>query len=121
MSHWMPMMALALLLAAPEAIAAEKFQKLNGAQIRARLSGMEITDGTHWADVYAADGRVMTYSMGRKTAGTWRVQDNELCVDRGAEDKGCREVWVAGKNVELRRAGSQVPLEGVLQRPAQRR
>src|SRR5712671_633321 len=31
--------------------AAEKFQKLSGAQIRARLAGMEITDETHWADV----------------------------------------------------------------------
>ena len=37
-------------------------------------------------------------------------------------ESGCRvEVWVAGKNVELRRAGSQLPLEGVLQRPTQRR
>jgi hypothetical protein len=46
--------------------AAEKFQKLSGSQIRARLAGMEISDEAHWADVFAANGTLTSYSMGHK-------------------------------------------------------
>src|SRR5882672_7772833 len=101
--------------------AAEKFQKLTGSQIRARLAGMEITDETHWADVFAANGTLTTYSMGRKSSGKWRVQKNELCIDRGQDDGGCYQVWLSGKKIELRREGSTLPLEGVLQRQSARR
>jgi hypothetical protein len=100
--------------------AAEKFQKLNGPQIRARFTGMEMADGTHWADVFLAGGALTTYSMSRKTSGKWAVQKDELCVDRGKDDGGCYQVWLSGKNVELRREGSTLPLEGILQRPAAR-
>jgi len=58
--------------------AAEKFQKLSGAQIRAKLVGMEITDEAHWADVFAASGTLTSYSMGRKSTGKWSVQKDEL-------------------------------------------
>jgi len=101
--------------------AAEKFQKLSGAQIRARLAGMEITDETHWADVFAADGTLTSYSMGRKSNGKWRVQKDELCIDRGKDEGGCYQVWISGKKVELRREGSTLPLEGVLQKQSARR
>jgi hypothetical protein len=99
----------------------EKFQRLTGAQIQARVSGMEITDETHWADVFAANGTLTSYSMGRKSSGKWHVQKNELCIDRGKDDGGCYQVWMSGKNVELRREGSTLPLEGVLQRQSARR
>jgi hypothetical protein len=101
--------------------AAEKFQKLSGAQIRARLAGMEITDETHWADVFAADGTLTSYSMGRKSNGKWRVQKDELCINRGKDEGGCYQVWISGKKVELRREGSTLPLEGVLQKQSARR
>jgi hypothetical protein len=101
--------------------AAEKFQKLSGQQIRAKLAGMEITDEAHWADVFAANGTLTTYSMGRKSSGKWRVQQDELCIDRGNDDGGCYQVWVSGKKVELRREGSSLPLEGVLQKQSVRR
>jgi hypothetical protein len=101
--------------------AAEKFQKLSGAQIRARLAGMEITDETHWADVFAADGTLTSYSMGRKSSGKWRVQKDELCVYRGKDDGGCYQVWISGKKVELRREGSTLPFEGILQKQSARR
>jgi len=107
-------------LLSTQAVAAEKFQKLSGSQIRARFAGMEMTDGTHWADVYLANGALTTYSMGRKTSGKWDVQKDELCVDRGKDDAGCYQVWLSGKNVELRHEGSSLPLEGILQRPAAR-
>ena len=56
---------------ASNASAAEKFQKLSGSQIRSRLPGMEITDGTHWADQFAAGGTMTSYSMGAKA--NWQV------------------------------------------------
>jgi hypothetical protein len=47
-----------------DAAAAEKFQKLTGAQIQARFAGMEMTDEVHWGDVYERTGTLRTYSMG---------------------------------------------------------
>ena len=113
------MILVASLLSA-ETVAAEKFQRLGGSQIRVRLSGMEMTDGTHWADVFLTGGALMTYSMGRKLSGKWDIQKDELCVDRGKDDAGCYQVWLSGKKIELRREGSTLPLEGILQKPAAR-
>jgi hypothetical protein len=104
-----------------QAESAEKFQKLTGAQIEARLAGMEITDEVHWADVFAGNGTLTSYSMGRKSSGKWRVQKDELCIDRGKDDSGCYQVWLAGKKVELRREGSNLPREGILQKQSARR
>ncbi len=100
--------------------AAENFRKLSEAQIRARVAGMEIGDGVHWRDIFERNGSLVSYSMGRKTIGKWRVKSNTLCLDRGNEDSGCYEVWLAGKRVELRREGSKLPLEGDLQKPGAR-
>jgi hypothetical protein len=113
------LLGLTVLLSA-QSLAAERFQKLSGPQIRARFTGMEMTDGTHWADVFLAGGVLTTYSMSHKTSGKWDVQKDELCVDRGKDDGGCYQVWLSGKNVELRHEGSTLPLEGILQRPATR-
>jgi hypothetical protein len=115
---------LAIMLASALAImsaaaAAEKFQKLSGAQIRAKLAGMEITDEVHWADVYGRDGTLMTFSMGKKTI-QWSVKNDELCQERGKDFQGCYQVWMAGKKIELRREGSSLLLESVLQPPTKR-
>jgi hypothetical protein len=45
---------LCVLAVGQDVAAADKFQKLSGLQIRAKLAGMEITDEAHWADVFAA-------------------------------------------------------------------
>jgi hypothetical protein len=101
--------------------AAERFQKLSGSQIQARLVGMEITDEAHWADVFSANGTLTSYSMSRKKTGKWHVQNGELCIDHGNDDGGCYQVWLSGKKIELRREGSSLPLEGVLQKQSVRR
>jgi hypothetical protein len=106
-------------VAAVPGAAAEKFQKLGGAQIRAKVTGMEITDDVHWADVFERNGALRSFSMGRKQAGKWRVQQDDLCLEQGQES-GCYEVWLAGNKVELRPKGSGLPREGVLQKPAAR-
>ncbi len=77
------------------AAAAEKFQKLSGAQIRAKLASMAITDEVHWADVYGRDGTLTTFSMGKKSVGKWSVKNDELCHDRAKEFQGCYQVWVS--------------------------
>jgi hypothetical protein len=100
--------------------AAEKFQKLSGPQIRAKFTGMEMTDHVHFADVFASNGSLKTYSMGHKKDGKWRVDRDELCVDRGKDDGGCYQVWISGNNVEFRREGLQATSEGILQRPVAR-
>jgi len=109
-----------LWVSSADGVAAEKFQKLGGSQIRAKFVGMEMTDNVHWADVFGPNGDLKSYSMGRKKDGKWRIERDELCVDRGSDDGGCYQVWLSGKNVELRREGLPAAFEGVLQRPAAR-
>jgi hypothetical protein len=82
------------------AFAEEKFQKLNGQQIRAKFVGMEVTDESHWGDIFEPNGTLRTSSMGHKEPGS-----------------GCYEVWLSGKKVELRDQTAGFPLEGVLQKP----
>jgi hypothetical protein len=109
---------LAATLFATGAAAEQKFQKLTGAQIQAKLAGMELTDESHWGEVFERNGMLGIYSMGHKSVGKWRVQKDQLCVDSGNEPGGgCYEVWLSGKKVELRNQTSSVPLEGVLQKP----
>jgi hypothetical protein len=113
--------ALALMSAAAlglPARAEDKFQKLTGAQIQAKFAGMELTDEVHWGDIYQANGVLVTTEMGRKTTGKWRVQKDQLCLQRSTEiGSGCYDVWVSGKNVQMKGKDSTLPLEGVLQRP----
>ena len=112
--------ALFTLALSSRAESAEKFQKLTGAQVLAKIAGMEITDEVHWGDIFERNGTLTSYSMGQKSFGKWRVLKDQLCIDRGKEDGGCYQVWLSGKKVELRREGSTLPLEGVLQKPRER-
>ena len=97
------------------AAAEEKLQKLTGGQIRAKLTGMELTDNVHWRDLYQRNGTVMSTSMGRKRAGRWRVEQDQLCIElEGEPIPTCYDVWISGKEVELRREGL-VPLQGTLE------
>ena len=102
--------------------AEQKFQKLSGAQIQAKFGGMELTDEAHWGEVFERNGTLAITSMGHKSMGKWRIQKDQLCLDTGKEPGGgCYEVWISGKNVELRNQASSVPLEAVLQKPDQGR
>jgi len=99
--------------------AAEDFKKLNSAQIRRSFAAMEFTDQVHWVERYGADGTLTTREMGKTRVGTWRVEDDQLCVDLGKEGgRGCYEVWISGNKIQLRTPGSSsYPAQGVLQRP----
>ena len=110
--------AISMVVAMPSARAAEKMQQLGGAQIRAKLAGMELSDGVHSRDMFERNGTLTSHNMGRKTAGTWRVNGNELCLAPAKVEESCYVVWAAGTKVELRRKGADLPLiEGTLRRP----
>jgi uncharacterized protein YhdP len=97
------------------AAAEEKFQKLTGGQIRGKLGGMELTDNVHWRDLYQRNGTVTSTSMGRKRAGRWRVEQDQLCIElEGEPIPTCYDVWISGKEVELRSEGL-LPLRGTLE------
>ena len=100
-------------------IAAEEFKKLSSSQIRRAFAAMEFTDQVHWVERYGADGTLTAREMGKTRVGTWRVEDDQLCVDLGKDGgRGCYEVWISGNKVELRAPGSSAyPAQGVLQRP----
>src|SRR5712692_5129399 len=112
--------ALASISVAVSAVAAENFQKLSGAQIRAKFAGMQLTDEVHWRYVYDRDGRLRSYSMGTKKVGKWAVEKDELCLYLKEPDDGCYEVSLSGERVEMKPSGVGLTLEGVLQTPADR-
>src|SRR5262244_1611561 len=66
----------------PTAAAEQKFQKLTGAQIQAKFPGMELTDEAHWGEVFERNGTLTITSMGHKSAGKWRIQRDQLCLER---------------------------------------
>jgi hypothetical protein len=103
------------------AFSEEKFQRLSSAQIRAKFSGMELTDEVHWYDFYDRSGAVLSSSMGRKRTGKWWVENNQLCTDLDDESSvRCYDVLVSGNNVQLR-GESVLPLDAVLRTPVNRR
>jgi hypothetical protein len=125
MEHTMKMCAatgaiLCALALAGHAQAQEKLQKLSGGQIRAKIAGMELTDEVHWRETYERSGTVTSNSMGRKRNGKWRVEKDQLCIEFEKDPPAhCYEVWMSGKNVELRHEGL-MPLQGVLQAPSRK-
>src|SRR5215203_2245805 len=100
-------------------VAAEKFRHLTGAQIRDRFVGMDLSDDVHWRDSYRRDGTLLNQAMGKERSGTWRIENNQLCIDLGKDSGGCYDVWLAGSNVEFRRDGLEGSiLEGRLRKPS---
>jgi hypothetical protein len=97
-------------------VEAEEFHRLRTGEIRSRLAGMEVTDGVHWAEQYMRDGTFKAFHMGKPSKGKWLARNDELCLEGGPADTGCKQVWAAGNRIEFRTAGSALPaMEGVLQ------
>jgi hypothetical protein len=107
-----------VMTAAPATWAADSFRRLTGPQMRAAIAGMELTDEVHWVELYGTDGTVTSLAMGKKRAGKWQVDGDELCVE--FEDSAdCFEVWQAGAKVRLKRSGTDgSPIEAVLRKPS---
>ena len=108
---------LGVLVGVGPANAAETFQQLKGSQIRAKFAGMEFTDEVHWGFVFERDGALKIDSMGAKRTGRWRVNQDQLCLDRPIDGRHCYAVWISGNAVQLREPGVNIYEEGVLQKP----
>jgi len=113
-------LAMASISVEADAVAAENFQKLSGAQIRAKFTGMQLTDEVHWRYVYDRDGTLISYAMGTKKVGKWAIEKDELCLYLKEPDDGCFEVSLSGKRIEMTPSGLGLTFEGVLQTPADR-
>jgi hypothetical protein len=101
-------------------VAAEGVRKLSGAQIRAKLAGMQITDEVHYRIVFDRDGTLRNYSMGIKKAGKWTVEKDELCLYLQDPEDGCYEVSLSGNTVEMKPTGLGGSVDGIVQPPTDR-
>ena len=109
-------MTAVVMAAGQPASAADAARQLSGGEVTRRFSGMELTDEAHWAYVFAGAGILTLYSLGKKTTGHWRVDNNELCMSEGQNARlQCHAVWISGTDVELRPSQeASPPLSGVL-------
>jgi hypothetical protein len=101
-------------------VAAESLRKLSGAQIRARLAGMQLTDEVHYRFVYDRDGTLRSYSMGVKKVGKWVVEKDELCLYLQEPDDCCYEVSLTGNTFEMKPMGLGGTLDGIISFSRQR-
>ena len=102
--------------------AADTFRKLNDSEIRSKISAMEIVDvEDHWAEQYMRDGSLKVFAMSKVSTGKWRVRNGELCIQDGAPDSGCGEVWISGNKIEFRGEGPRLGLQGILEKQQPRK
>jgi hypothetical protein len=114
-------LALALLLPATiygsAAHAQEMFKLLGEKEIRARVVGKDITDSTHWVSYLRPDGVLLSSETGRKWTGTWKIQNNKLCMSNpNLEGPNCNEVWMSGANIRLRENPDQETFDAAVEK-----
>lgn len=110
------LLALAAICVAASATAAETYRKLSDSEIKAKLTGMAISD-PHFSEQYMRDGTVRIVTMGRKIVGKWKIKSGQLCIEAPKhEDSRCKQVWRSGDKFQLRVEGDPVPYDVVLQK-----
>lgn len=98
------------------ASAAESYRKLTEAEIKATLTGMEISE-PHFSEQYMRDGTVRIVNLGRRIVAKWNVKQGQLCIEAPrADDSRCAEIWAAGSKVQLRVPGDRVPYDVIIQK-----
>jgi len=114
-------LALTLLLSATvcawTAQAQETFKLLGEKEIRTRVVGKDITDSSHWVSYLRPDGALLSSEMGRKWTGTWKIQNNKLCMTNpNLESPDCNEVWMSGANIRMRANKDQETFDAVVEK-----
>jgi hypothetical protein len=96
--------------------AQENFKLLGEKEIRARVVGKDITDSSHWMSYLRPDGVLLSEEMGRKWTGTWKIQNNKLCMSNPTlESPDCNEVWMSGANIRMRANKDQETFDAVVE------
>jgi hypothetical protein len=96
--------------------AQEMFKLLREKEIRAKVVGKDITDSTHWVSYFRPDGVLLSREMGRKWTGTWKIQNNELCMSNpNLEGLSCNEVWMSGTNIRMRENQDQETFDATVE------
>jgi hypothetical protein len=97
--------------------AQEMFKMLGEKEIRARVAGKDITDSTHWVSYLRPDGVLLSSEMGRKWTGTWKIQNNKLCLSNpNLEGLSCNEVWMSGTNIRMRENQDQETFDATVEK-----
>src|SRR3981081_4472719 len=114
-------LALTILLPATNcgsiAHAQEMFKLLGEKEIRPRVVGKDITDSSHWVSYFRPDGVLLSDEMGRKWTGTWKIQNNKLCMSNpNLESPDCNEVCMAGANIRVRANKDQEAFDAVVEK-----
>ncbi len=95
----------------------ETFKLLGEKEIRARVVGKDITDSSHWANYLRPYGVLLSSEMGRKWTGTWKIQNNKLCMSNpNLESPDCNEVWMSGANIRMRANKDQETFDAVVEK-----
>ena len=95
----------------------EMFKLLGEKEIRARVVGKDITDSSHWVSYLRSDGVLLSNEMGRKWAGTWKIQNNKLCMSNpNLESLDCNEVWMSGANIRMRANPDQETFDAIVEK-----
>ena len=113
-------LALTILLPATNcgsiAHAQEMFKLLGEKEIRARVVGKDITDSSHWVSYFRPDGVLLSDEMGRKWTGTWKIQNNKLCMSNpNLESLDCNEIWMSGANIRMRANQDQETFDALVE------
>lgn len=90
---------------------------LSGSQIKAKFTGMQLTDEVHYRYVFERDGTLRSYAMGSKKIGQWSIEKNELCLWLEDKDDGCYSVMPRGERFELVPSGLGPAFDGIVEPP----
>jgi len=97
--------------------AQEMFKLLGEKEIRVRVVGRDITDSSHSVSYLRPDGVLLSSEMGRKWTGTWKIQNNKLCMSNpNLESPDCDEVWMSGANIRMRANKDQETFDATVEK-----
>jgi hypothetical protein len=84
---------------------ADDFRKLSDAEIKHLITGKTVTDEVHYTDRFKAGGAYEGVFMNKRSAGTWKVNNGQLCITRGSDPETCDEFWRSGFKLQRRKPG----------------
>ena len=80
-------------------------RKLSSAEIKGLITGKAVTDEVHYTDYFRSGGIYEGAFMDKRTTGSWKVKDGQLCVTRGSGPETCDEFWRVGDKLQRRKSG----------------